>query len=81
MSFKIGIQIYFCETPQTFTKTKKSTPKDKKNLSFPYSQDFFLKKGKFSSMIMLMSNNGGRGYENVYEDHNKCEYYIRELAN
>ncbi len=24
---------------------------------------------------------GGGGCENVYEDHNKCEYHIRELAN
>jgi hypothetical protein len=62
-------------------KNKKGTPKNKKNLSLPNDQEFFFKKGKFSSIVMLMSNNRKGGCENVYEDHNKCKYYIRKLAN
>jgi len=43
----------------------------------------------FGKREIFINNNayvggGGGGWggcENVYEDHNKCEYYIRELAN
>jgi len=61
-------------------KQKKALQKTKKTSPFPTVKIFFLKREIFINDNAYVKQWGG-GCENVYEDHNKCEYYIRELAN